>query len=223
MIADEDFLPLSLVLHSVFCERRAWLEANGESTFTYQMEAGTKAHHAVDTPSNTRSHRATSLPLRCESLGIVGKADVVEFYDENQVGIVEHKATPVRRKAVVTPANRLQLALQRVCLTDMGFDVIEQAIYFTDHRRKIRIDLDDADIRDAQQAVSRTRAIVDNESAPPPLLNDERCARCSHYSVCLPDEHHGGQVRRRLNVLTLTARFSISPYKDHARVFGTAE
>ena len=199
MIRDEDFLPISLVLHSRFCERRAWLEANGESTFTYQMEAGTTAHHAVDTPANTRSHRATSLPLRCESLGIVGKADVVEFYDDNQVGIVEHKATPVRRKAVVTPANRLQLALQRVCLTDMGFDVIEQAIYFTDHRRKIQIDLDDADIRDAQQAVSSTRAIVDSESAPPPLLNDERCARCSHYSVCLPDEHHGGQVRRRVN------------------------
>ncbi|TVX77541.1 CRISPR-associated endonuclease Cas1 [Corynebacterium sp. NML180780] len=199
MTREEDFLPISLVLHTVFCERRAWLEANGESTLTYQMQAGDNAHEAVDTVAHSRTHRLTSYPLRSERLGIVGKADVVEVFEGNEVGLVEHKATPVRRKAQVTPANRLQLALQRECLRDAGFDVIEQTIYFTDHRRRVVVELTDDDSQAAAETIARTREIVDSAIAPVPLLDDERCSRCSHFSICLPDEHHGGNARRRIH------------------------
>lgn len=199
MTREEDFLPISLVLHTAFCERRAWLEANGESTLTYQMQAGDNAHEAVDTVAHSRTHRLTSYPLRSERLGIVGKADVVEVFEGNEVGLVEHKATPVRRKAQVTPANRLQLALQRECLHDAGFDVIEQSIYFTDHRRRVEVELTDDDSQVATDTIARTRAIVDSTHAPVPLLDDERCSRCSHFSICLPDEHHGGNARRRIH------------------------
>lgn len=199
MTREEDFLPISLVLHTAFCERRAWLEANGESTLTYQMQAGDNAHEAVDTVAHSRTHRLTSYPLRSERLGIVGKADVVEIFEGNEVGLVEHKATPVRRKAQVTPANRLQLALQRECLRDAGFDVIEQSIYFTDHRRRVEVELTDDDSLVAAETIARTQAIVDSTHAPVPLLDDERCFRCSHFSICLPDEHHGGNARRRIH------------------------
>lgn len=199
MIAEEDFLPISLVLHTAYCERRTWLEANGETTFTQQMQAGDVAHQAVDNTANSRSQRLTSYPLRCEALGLVGKADAVEFLDEHEVALVEHKATPVRRRAVVTPANRLQLTLQRECLREAGFSVVDQAIYFTDHRRRVSVELTEDDVDNAARMVARTRDIVDSSHAPVPLVNDERCARCSHFSVCLPDEYNGGNPRRRIH------------------------
>ena len=99
MTREEDFLPISLVLHTVFCERRAWLEANGESTLTYQMQAGDNAHEAVDTVAHSRTHRLTSYPLRSERLGIVGKADVVEVFEGNEVGPVSYTHLTLPTKA----------------------------------------------------------------------------------------------------------------------------
>lgn len=37
---DESYLPISLVAQTVYCPRRAWLEANGEKTDTSQMQHG---------------------------------------------------------------------------------------------------------------------------------------------------------------------------------------
>lgn len=198
MIRDEDFLPISLVLHTAFCKRRTWLEVNGESTSTYQMEAGNSAHKAVDSPGNSRKHRVTAYPLRSQKWGLVGKADAVEIFGDSDVGLVEHKATPVRRKAVVTPANRLQLTLQRMCLEDTGLNVVEQQIYFSDHNKRVDVELTDDDFVEAQRAIDETRAIIESSSAPKPLVDDEQCSRCSHFSVCLPDEHNRKIPRNRI-------------------------
>jgi hypothetical protein len=41
-------LPISLVAHQVFCPRRAWLEAAGETTDTQQVAQGVAAHARAD-------------------------------------------------------------------------------------------------------------------------------------------------------------------------------
>lgn len=197
---EDDFLPISLVLHTIFCERRTWLEANGESSATYQMEAGFSAHRFVDDPANRRANKLTSIPLRSDRLELVGKADALEIIDKKQVSLVEYKSTPVRKKAFVTAANRLQLVLQKCCLEEAGFCVVDQSIYFTDHRRKVPIEISGDDVSEAEAIVEKTRSIVGRTTAPPPLLDDERCFRCSHASVCLPDEQTHREVHRRINV-----------------------
>lgn len=53
-LPDTEYLPISLVCHTVLCPRRTWLEANGEKTDTYQMEAGYSAHRRVDSPGQSR-------------------------------------------------------------------------------------------------------------------------------------------------------------------------
>ena len=42
MVADP--IPISLVVHTIYCPRRAWLESVGEKTDTVQMQAGVDAH-----------------------------------------------------------------------------------------------------------------------------------------------------------------------------------
>lgn len=73
-----DPIPISLVVHSVFCPRRVWLESVGEKTDTMQMQAGTDAHRRADkaTESRPTEHRAVS--VRSERLGLSGRCDVVE-------------------------------------------------------------------------------------------------------------------------------------------------
>ena len=40
---------------------------------------------------------------------------------------------------------------------------------------------------------------MDSTQAPEPLVDDYRCRACSHVSVCLPDEHLGKIVERRIH------------------------
>lgn len=200
MTKEHDYLPISLVAHTQFCERRAWLELNGEATDTSQMQAGHSAHARVDDPQSSRTTRRTAVPLRSASLGIVGRADEVQIDETGTAFLVDYKSSPVRKKATVTPAHRLQLSLQRLCLEEQGHDVSGQAIYFTDHRRRTDVELSEDDLAVAESMVNRTREIASATTSPPPLIADERCSRCSHFSVCLPDEHQLSPVPRRIHV-----------------------
>jgi CRISP-associated protein Cas1 len=192
-------LPISLVAHTVFCERRAWIEAAGEQVVHSQIEAGIAAHVTVDAPG-ARQLRSRSIDVSHEALGIVGRCDVVRTDRGNAVGIVEYKATPARRIAEVTDANVIQLALQRMCLESAGVEVISQEIYFTNQRRAIEVQLSATDFTNAEQWVRKTREIVERQQAPPPLVDDPRCGSCSHVSVCLPDEHNRTENPRRISV-----------------------
>lgn len=130
-------LPISLVAHTVFCERRAWLEAAGERVVHSNIEAGLAAHSVVDQPSHNR-HRTTSVDVSLPELGLTGKCDVVRASDAGSVTLVEYKSTPARRIAQVTEANVVQLALQRFCLEADGMLVLGQEVYFTNHVARFR-------------------------------------------------------------------------------------
>ncbi|MGB3708228.1 CRISPR-associated endonuclease Cas1 [Gordonia sp. (in: high G+C Gram-positive bacteria)] len=185
-------IPISLVAHTVFCDRRTWLESVGERVDSAQIEAGFAAHSRVDS-GVTDNSGSRSVEIAHEGLRLVGKCDVVRE-GPGAVTIVEYKATPVRRVPEVTAANVVQLCLQRMCLESAGTVVVGQQVYFTNHRRTVRVDLDEKDFADATEWVERTRGIIESVQAPPPLVDDPRCRFCSHVSVCLPDEHRASDL-----------------------------
>lgn len=198
MVAENDSLPISLVLHTVFCPRRTWLEINGENTDTYQMQAGHSAHRKVDDPKTSRSEQIRSLDVRSSTMGIHGRIDVIENKNDS-VRIVEYKATPVKLKPIVTEANKVQLALQQICLEESGFEVDQAAVRFVDHNKNVIVEIDDATKQHAISIVRDTREIISASEAPLPLEDDKRCSRCSHIDVCLPDERRGEPIARRIN------------------------
>lgn len=196
-ITETEFLPISLVCHTVFCSRRTWLEANGEKTDTYQMEAGFSAHRRVDNFKQSRPSELRSLTIRSDNHGLVGQADLVRV-DETSLHLVEYKATPLRKVAKVTPAQEIQLALQALCLEEQGHVVAGASVRFTDHNLTMPVDLSQRLREQALGYVAQTREIIESKYAPAPLIDDARCTSCSHISVCLPDEHQETTVRRRI-------------------------
>ncbi len=193
-------LPISLVAHYAFCPRRAWLEAAGERTDTFQMAAGVDAHAATDDPSTGRPSNLRAVDVTEERLGLVGRCDTVEVASNGALTVLEYKSTPVRREPSVTAPMRIQLALQVLALRSMGHLVAAQAVYFTNHHVRVDVALSDNDLRDARDAAVQTRACVDAADAPPPLEDDPRCTACSHVGVCLPDERSEVVVHRRIVV-----------------------
>lgn len=197
---EDDQLTIGLVAHHVFCPRRAWLEAQGEKTDTRQMAVGIREHQASDSPSSSRSRVLRALDVRSDDLGVTGRCDTVEVAADGALTVVEHKATPVRRRAEVTPPMRVQLALQARCLREMGREVWGTAIWFVSHGERVPVDLTARDDELAEVEVAATRLTIGRSDAPDPLEDDPRCSRCSHIGVCLPDERALEPVPRRIIV-----------------------
>lgn len=198
--ASPEPITIGMVAHYVFCPRRAWLEAVGERTDSFQVAVGLSAHARTDDPSRSRTMRTRAVDVVNESWGYYGRCDTVVRSTDDLIEIVEYKATPVRRRAEITEAMRMQLALQAAALRSMGFTVAGQSVYFTEHQQRVPVDLDDEDFSHALDLVLDTRAVLDSPVAPPVLEDDRRCTRCSHASVCLPDERPMKPVTRRIQV-----------------------
>lgn len=148
-----DELPISLVMHTVYCPRRAWIESNGEKTDTSQMQEGQSAHKRVDDPKTSRGTQQRAVTISSTRLGLTGRCDAIEPQEDGSTRIIEYKATPVRRNASVTPAHRVQLALQKICLEEAGETVSECAVHFTNHNKTVPVDISDEDIRTAEEYV----------------------------------------------------------------------
>ncbi|AZA10489.1 CRISPR-associated endonuclease Cas1 [Corynebacterium gerontici] len=194
-----DSIPISLVSHTVFCERRAWLEAVGERSHSAQMQAGSRAHRRVDDPRASRPEAHRSMTLSSERYGLLGRADLVEG-DVDGTHVVEYKATPVRNRAEVSEATIVQLALQGICLEEAGKEVVGYSVYFTDQHRCVDVEIGEEERTRALKFLERTRKICSDAQAPPPLEDDARCRRCSHIGVCLPDERSLSTIHRRVVV-----------------------
>jgi len=193
-------IPIGLVAHHVFCPRRAWLEAQGEQTDTRQVAIGVRAHQASDDPAVSRPDSLRAVDVRSDELGLVGRCDTVEVGAGGELTVVEHKATPVRRRAEVTPAMRVQVALQVIALREMGHVVVGGAVWFSSHGERVAVELTGDTLEAARTEVAATRSTVENIVAPAPLEDDPRCSRCSHIGVCLPDERALAPVARRIVV-----------------------
>ncbi len=187
-------VPISLVAHTVFCHRRAWLEAAGEQVASYNIEDGQRSHARVD-GGGRAGVRSFSVHLRHDELNLTGRADVVTS-SPGHLELIEFKATPGKRTPEVSEANRVQLALQRMCLEAAGATVTGQSVYFIDHRSTVAVEFTEQGLAQAREFARLTRRIVEAETPPDPLIDDPRCTFCSHISVCLPDERQRGPVKR---------------------------
>lgn len=202
-----DPIPISLVAHHVFCPRRAWLEAMGETTDTHQMAVGAQAHARSDDPKASRRRALRAVEVASREFGVIGRCDVVELDDAGRATVIEYKATPVRRRAEVTEQTVIQLALQVAALTESGMEVTAAAVYFTEHQTRVEVPIGPREVAQARCHTDQLRELLGAGVAPAPLEDDRRCMRCSHAGVCLPDERKLDEVRRRVLVADPDAQF----------------
>ena len=84
-----DELPISLVMHTVYCPRRAWIESNGEKTDTSQMQEGQSAHRRVDDPKTSRGTQQRAVTISSTRLGLTGRCDAIEHQEAGTTSIIE--------------------------------------------------------------------------------------------------------------------------------------
>lgn len=193
-----DSIMISALEHWSYCPRQCAL-IHVEQTFDenlYTMR-GQAVHKRVDEPESeivegVRVERA--VPLWSKRLGLIGKADVVEFRDDTPYP-VEYKHGPRREKE----HDDLQVCAQAMCLEDMtGKEVPRGAIYHHSSRRRREVVFTPALRRQVEEAIVGTRLMLESGTLPPPV-NDRRCERCSLKESCMPSVI-GEQERARILV-----------------------
>jgi len=194
----DDPIMISALEHYSYCPRQCALihveQAFDENLYTMR---GRAVHERVDEPDSQeqagmRIERA--LPLWSKRLGLIGKADVVEFHGETPYP-VEYKHGPRRAKE----HDDLQLCAQAVCLEEMtGKMVPRGAIYHHSSRRRREV-IFNADLRRrVEETVQAIRTMLATPALPPPV-NDKRCEHCSLQESCMPSVI--GEQRRAKNLL----------------------
>jgi len=130
---------------------------------------GQAVHHLVDTPgyeikSGVRVERA--LPLWCERLHLIGKADLVEFHPDGRIYPVEFKHGAKRQKHW----DDLQLAAQALCLEEMlGRPVTFGAIFHASSHRRREVEITPELRYQVAQTADAIRAMLALGVLPPPV------------------------------------------------------
>jgi len=210
MYTDDELLPLSALQHLQFCERQCALihveQLWVENRFTAE---GRILHDHVDSggrESRKKIRVEFSVPLRSLSLGLIGKADVVEFHKEK---IADGKSIwrpfPVeykRGKPKKNNCDRIQICAQALCLEEMtGCDVHEGALFYGKTRRRKDVAFDQNLRQETMETAVRLHDLVKERKTPLPQFT-AKCRHCSFIDLCLP-EKVGGQrsARQYLNKL----------------------
>ena len=191
MDADLDPIPLSALQHWAYCPRQCGL-IHLEQAFDDNLHTlrGQAVHRQVDDPGmeirrGLRVERA--LPVWSDTLGLIGKADVVEFEPSGTPYPVEYKHGSRHKAPDIAACDDLQLAAQALCLQEMtGRVVAEGALYYASSRRR-RVVAVDAELL-AQVHATRDAVVqmLTHGVLPAPTTDTRRCKGCSLRDRCQP-------------------------------------
>lgn len=190
---DELLVPLSALEHWSYCRRQCGLihleNLWGESGRTAE---GRVLHEKVDLPGLEQRpgmRLARALDLKSTRHHLVGRADMVVFYDDPAY-LETGRPFPVEYKRSSRNAFRhaeLQLCGQALCLEDMlGVPIPSGALYFgaSHRRREVSFTLE---LR--QQTMGTAQEVFEMliSQRTPPTEVGAKCVECSLRDLCLPD------------------------------------
>lgn len=209
---DDALLPLSALQHMVYCDRQAALihveRVWADNRLTVE---GQQLHHVVDAAKAESREGVVvrrSVALRSDRLGLVGKADVIEFSPTTEEdggaaipGMTGYwRVVPVeykRGKPKPHRADEVQLCAQAICLEEaLGAEIPAGALFYGATRRRQDVDLDQ-ELRDfTEETATRLRGLVASRDVPL-RPRTAKCKNCSLLDICLPMPRRAPQSARR--------------------------
>lgn len=182
---DEDLVLISALEHWSYCARQCALihleQTYDENIYTLRgNRVHERAHRdSVGTEDGARVTRG--LPLWSNRLGLVGKADIVEWHGDTPFP-VEYKVGKKRAWGHEV----VQLCAQASCLEEMlGTPVPAGAIYYAGSKRRRQVAFTPDDYRIVETSVEEIRAMLAGDRLPD-AVDDARCPNCSLVDACTP-------------------------------------
>jgi len=190
---EDDLLPLSGLQHLAFCERQCALihieQAWAENLYTAEGRILHERAHDPDQVSRGDIRVEYGMPLRSLRLGLIGKADVVEFHRSEEPDSGPWRPFPVeykRGRPKKANVDRIQLCAQAVCLEEMlGVEVPAGALFYGKTRRREDVIFDPALRSQTEETAKRFHALIE-AGVTPKAVYGKHCDTCSLRDLCLP-------------------------------------
>ncbi len=209
MFSDEDLLPLSALQHYVFCSRQCALihleQQWVENRFTAE---GRAMHDRVDRPEhevNDGVRVEYAVMLRSLRLGLIGKADVVEFHPPDETQHFKSQISdfkPSERTLCVFPVeykrgrpkpdhcDHVQLCAQALCLEEMlSVEIPSGAVFYGKPRRRQKVDFSASLRSETVETARALHSMIAEKKTPPPIYEKKKCTACSLFDICMPQTH----------------------------------
>lgn len=205
---DDDLVPISALQHFAFCERQcALIHLEHIWTENELTAEGRIVHERADLPGlSGRGRVARAVQLRCDRLGLVGRADVVEFLPAAEGGgrevpfPIEYK----RGRTVERLPDRAQLCAQAMALEEMTrVPVPRGALFYHASRRRVVVEFDDDLRRETEALAAQVHAMLRSGLVPKAVLQP-KCRRCSLQEACQPARPGEGDPTKYLLDLLAT-------------------
>lgn len=197
--AEADLLQLSALQHLAFCPRQWGLVYLEHQWADNRLTAeGSVMHDRPDTPLSAMEDGVLvcrGLPLRSLALGLVGRADVVEFHPVESGGVelagrpgrwapfpVEYK----RGRPKVNRCDEIQLCGQALCLEEMlAVSIPGGALFYGQTRRRMEVTFDDELRRLTSSFAARLHELTAVGDTPLAEYH-KKCRSCSMMDICQP-------------------------------------
>lgn len=188
---EDALISLSALQHYLFCPRQCALihveQLWAENVATAE---GRLLHEAADSgrqDKRTGVRVSRSLALRSLKLGVVGKADVVEFHARKNAPAQPFPVEYKRGKPKSHRADEVQLCAQAICLEEMhGVLVSEGALFYGVTRRRLNVIFDEELRALTADVAAQARAMIAQDRTPAPV-KAPRCKSCSLLELCQPE------------------------------------
>jgi CRISPR-associated exonuclease Cas4 len=187
---EDDLIQLSALQHLVFCERQCALihieQLWNENLFTAE---GRIMHDKVDT-ANCESRGNVRIeygvPMRSLRLGLIGKADVVEYHRMDDGTWMPFPVEYKRGKPKMDDCDKVQLCAQAICLEEMlNVEIKNGALYYGRTRRREDVVFDEKLRRETEDTAKKVHALIESGKTPKADYS-KKCKKCSLYEQCMP-------------------------------------
>ena len=182
-----NLVPLSALQHYVYCPRQcALIHVDGLWAENRQTVEGRHLHEKADSAERGRRDGlriARGLWIRSTRLGVIGRADVVEFPVAGLPRPVEYK----RGRPKSIDADRVQLCAQALCLEEMGGWTLDEGdLFYGRTRRREVVAFDQALRAKTVDTIAEARAMIESGVTPQAEYEGRKCDPCSLKDLCLP-------------------------------------
>jgi len=190
MYTEDDLLPLSGLQHLLFCERQCALihveQAWAENLLTAEGRIMHERVHEAGRESRGDIRTEYGMPLRSLGLGLIAKADVVEFHRTAGNNWLPFPVEYKHGRPKKDNSDKVQLCAQAMCLEEMlDVQIPEGAIFYGKTRRRQDVVFERKLRQETEDAAQRFHELFESGYTPKPVYK-KKCDNCSMYDLCLP-------------------------------------
>ncbi|MBI5027017.1 MAG: CRISPR-associated protein Cas4 [Nitrospirae bacterium] len=187
---EDDLIQLSSLQHFMFCERQCALihieQLWSENLFTAE---GRIMHDKVDTANREVRGKVRidyGVPMRSLRLGLIGKADVVEFHKKDNGTWIPFPVEYKRGKPKMDDCDKVQLCAQAICLEEMlNVEIEKGALFYGRTHRREEVMFDAKLRQETVDAAKKVHELIESGITPKAEYS-KKCKKCSLLNLCMP-------------------------------------